>query len=683
MKLHNTVEDKAQTNLDNVYKFKIKESVKSFQILSSSLYSDPVLAIIRELSTNAVDSHIAAGKADVPIEVHLPTSINPYFGVKDYGIGMDSDDVEVVFTTYFESTKNDNNDEMGGLGVGGKSPYSYTNNFTITAIKDGMKRLYTAFINDDGLPELARLGEFATDESNGVEIQVPVKPDDNRSFINKAKIVYAGFDVVPTFTGEKIEPFSYDVINELTENVHQYKEQGYYGHFKNAYVKMGYILYPINVDAITSMDDITVSQATTGILKSHIIINANVGDFDIQPSREGLTYTKNNVTRLLDITNNISDKLVTEMSDAIRQEYNMWGKIKLLKEYSSKPIYNLVMCDMIPTLNMDHYVTTQTSYYNTNVHIYGKDVFINDKIVEYGMQGYRDTGNVLAKKLTPSVHYGDDVVFVYATKPKGLVTDVRKHIKATSDKRMHIIIQNPPENMVDFWNDIKNPPTILSQNELKKPEKAYSPAKKTELIDNRFRVKYTGGGNSYNILSKEQLDTATNYYIPFERSAYPTDSVISKFGVDDVMYILAVFGVRQFYLSNIKQTKMVVDKDNWVRIDDFIEGKINEFSADSELHIHHAVYSKRNTLKHYLDSTFDTYDLTTMINTAPEFTGSKYDRLVKFAKKYDHDINATYSYVEKEMVTHMNKYPLLKTLTYDADPSAVNHYIKLIEGDKE
>ncbi len=51
--------------------FTIKSSAKAFAILSSGLYSNKYVAIIRELSCNAIDSHKEAG-IDVPFRIHLP-----------------------------------------------------------------------------------------------------------------------------------------------------------------------------------------------------------------------------------------------------------------------------------------------------------------------------------------------------------------------------------------------------------------------------------------------------------------------------------------------------------------------------------------------------------------------------------------------------------------------------------
>ena len=89
-------------------------------ILSDGLYSNKILAVIRELSTNAYDSHVDAGVADRAFEVHLPTRLEPYFHVRDYGTSMTHDQCMTLYTTYFRSTRNDSNDAVGCLGLGKK-----------------------------------------------------------------------------------------------------------------------------------------------------------------------------------------------------------------------------------------------------------------------------------------------------------------------------------------------------------------------------------------------------------------------------------------------------------------------------------------------------------------------------------------------------------------------------------
>ena len=63
------------SNVGEVGEFRIRNSAKAFSILSSGLYANKVRAIIREYSCNAVDSHVEAGRADTPFDVHLPNSL--------------------------------------------------------------------------------------------------------------------------------------------------------------------------------------------------------------------------------------------------------------------------------------------------------------------------------------------------------------------------------------------------------------------------------------------------------------------------------------------------------------------------------------------------------------------------------------------------------------------------------
>ncbi|KAI9549447.1 hypothetical protein GHT06_001847 [Daphnia sinensis] len=172
------------SNTGGVTSFSIKATAKSFQILSAGLYSNKIKAIVRELSTNALDAHIAIGKAHIPFSVHLPSSMEPYFSVQDYGVGL----------TEEESTKTGSNDFVGALGLGSKSPFSYTSNFTITAVKNGIKNIFTAFISDSGVPNIAKMFSEQTEESSGVEIKFAVdSSSDFHNFANEACNVYKYF----------------------------------------------------------------------------------------------------------------------------------------------------------------------------------------------------------------------------------------------------------------------------------------------------------------------------------------------------------------------------------------------------------------------------------------------------------------------------------------------------------
>ncbi len=194
------------SNVGEIGEFRIRNSAKAFNILSSGLYANKVRAIIRELSCNAVDSHTAAGKQDTPFDVHLPTQLEPHFAIRDYGTGLTHDQVTQIYTTYFESTKTESNDFIGALGLGSKSPFSYTDNFTVTAIRDGVKGIYSAFINGSGVPSIALMMQEPTDEPAGVEIKFSVNDRwDFSKFQEEARYVYRYFSLRPVVSGPDFE----------------------------------------------------------------------------------------------------------------------------------------------------------------------------------------------------------------------------------------------------------------------------------------------------------------------------------------------------------------------------------------------------------------------------------------------------------------------------------------------
>ena len=114
MQLH-TENNVLQTNLKTqAHVFQIHASAKAFKILSSNLYRYKVAAVIRELSCNALDSHVDAGNKD-PFIIHLPTQIEPFFAIEDFGTGMTPDQIGELYTGYFASSKTDRNDQIAIL----------------------------------------------------------------------------------------------------------------------------------------------------------------------------------------------------------------------------------------------------------------------------------------------------------------------------------------------------------------------------------------------------------------------------------------------------------------------------------------------------------------------------------------------------------------------------------------
>lgn len=280
-----------RTNLEDTKAFTITSNSKSFRILSDNLYSDKIKAIIRELSCNAYDAHISAGKADEPFEVTLPNRQDPTFTIRDYGVGMDHDFVLELYTTYFGSDKSDSNDFVGVLGLGSKSPFSYTDSFVVSSIKEGVKRCYTCFIDEDGIPNISMLSEEDTRERTGVEIKFAVNYEDFDAFHNKCASVFKHFKNHPIINGHY----------ERSEKNYRYsgRDWQFYDQATGLYDNlqlaiMGNVAYPIDQYQLPG----DLSEKEDFMFANSFEIEFEIGELDITPSREALSYDETTVANL-------------------------------------------------------------------------------------------------------------------------------------------------------------------------------------------------------------------------------------------------------------------------------------------------------------------------------------------------------------------------------------------------
>lgn len=279
--------------------FTIQFNAKMAKILSDGLYSDKIQSIIRELSCNAVDSHVESGQPDRPIEVHLPSMFEPWFHVRDFGTGLDHDQVTKVYTSYGESTKTNSNEFIGQLGLGSKSPFSYVDAYDVTAIKDGVERQYSMYKNEQGMPSCALLGTRVTSEPNGVTVKMPVKQSDITRFSEKAAKVFRWFNVRPTITGAKGLEINEQPIAFCGNGWRIHKRAGYYhSDMDRPVALMGKVAYPIDSNSINML-----TSAHGAILSIPLVLEFPIGDLEIAASREALGYdarTQANLRKMLD-----------------------------------------------------------------------------------------------------------------------------------------------------------------------------------------------------------------------------------------------------------------------------------------------------------------------------------------------------------------------------------------------
>lgn len=284
---NNVVRGGINTDLDEVQE--IEMNAKMFEILAGGMYSDQISAVMRELGCNAADSHVWAGKSDVPFVVHLPNSMEPWLSIKDEGVGMNDVEIRTVWKKWGKSNKTESSDQTGAWGLGSKSPYGYGDSYTVIATKDGARRTYNCYIDEERLPRITKVAEatecvYADDfigpkEQSfvtGVEVIVPIKSDDLYNFQQRAKNVfgvfghtYSNYNTRPIIVG--CADFKYHEADDYLIEGDDYAVSRETGCGSITKILMGNVAYPINVvnmdsnvkEKLTKVEEALLSHGVT------------------------------------------------------------------------------------------------------------------------------------------------------------------------------------------------------------------------------------------------------------------------------------------------------------------------------------------------------------------------------------------------------------------------------------
>lgn len=326
--------------------FKIKTGQAAFEILSNTLYSDSILAVVRELTTNAVDAIKNGGK----VKVHLPNYAEPFFSVEDTGVGMTEQEIYDNYTSYFSSTKSDSNDEIGAFGLGSKSPFAYTDSFIITSRKNGIENTFYAYKSSNS-PALTKLDSKSTDIT-GTTVSFEVNQDYYK-FEEAALRVFSFLDM----TNVEVNEFSFSENLEwirqlLSKNVvtkYDWNKIPYYSYLGpyHGFV-MGGVRYPLEKEAlrkaINEMFPNISRHYCENILDSNYFnYTVGIGDVTITPSRESVKVDNKTVatlkgfiadyvgTSLINLYNEANASFV-KIIDNIVYEDQFEKELKLLRE---------------------------------------------------------------------------------------------------------------------------------------------------------------------------------------------------------------------------------------------------------------------------------------------------------------------------------------------------------------
>jgi len=255
--------------------FSIAVTKESFQILLTGIYSQKIRAVVRELWTNAYDSHAFAGKADVAFDCHLPSLLDATFSVRDFGTGMTHEEVMHSYTQVFTSTKTTTNEQVGEKGLGSKVVFAYCDSSELETFLEGVKRTYLVSLDPEGIPSISFILAEETDEPNGVRVSFPVQTRHYQEFVMEAEDLAMAFPVRPNISGASVR------ILEPTIQFENWK--WYDSHSGQRYmIEQGCVRYPLDND----------NRADSGCVRAGtLVVKVPIGSVATAASREALALT--------------------------------------------------------------------------------------------------------------------------------------------------------------------------------------------------------------------------------------------------------------------------------------------------------------------------------------------------------------------------------------------------------
>lgn len=283
----------------------VSNSAHLMHILSTALYTNQKLAVVREVICNAWDAHIACNITDKPVEVTLTEE---YLTIRDFASGIAPDKIGPLYGTYGGTNKTLDGTQTGGFGLGCKSPLAYVDHFEVTSCYEGTKTIYSmakVAPGAEGKGGLTPLVTVPTTDS-GITVKIRLKrASDMHEFDKLIKEVVFRGEIHATLHGEVLPvlPMSkardgWAVVDSLD------------GKNASIFVRYGNVLYPVPEHDDYSKQYSVVKSRLDNLsrqsnLPRSLIITAPAHSISVTPSREAVSLQPHTVQTFKTLLNNI------------------------------------------------------------------------------------------------------------------------------------------------------------------------------------------------------------------------------------------------------------------------------------------------------------------------------------------------------------------------------------------
>ncbi len=566
--------------------FSIEDNPFIFDILRNKMYSDPISSIVREVACNARDSHRVI-ESTKPIEISLPTSTNPFLKIKDYGTGLPKDIISNVFIKYAASTKRGDSIQTGGFGLGAKTPFAYSDSFSIVTIVNKIKYNYVCFIDETKRGKISLLSEGETTEENGTEIAIKIDPKD--------------FSKFAVAVNNLNEFWSEPIIIKHSADHFTFRKKSYHFSFDN--FRLGYgeeniyaiidgIKYPVNNPNISR-------NYLLRSLKHSLFLFFDNSQLSLSATREQLSYDQKTIDLINKRVSEAIDHVVSLIKTSVNEKDNYKEALSYFRTFSTS-IFNSI--DAIESLNICY--GDKKLFINSSIYLNGCPILtFNIK------SSYRS--DRIESKVSYSLMTAGDVGLYYNDFEDIGSEDLNsKHFKPyfllneNHNKKIYVIVPNISfsldviKRQIDFDSfDIKPLSSIIT-----KPKKRVIREQKEEST--RLTLyKYTSGSFS-RVAQKESKEVTNKILIKINKSKnlfYFNEDVHSNFKLDNLVRLgYSIYGlVEEIY------NEYAEDMTSFKSIEDVIDEILDEVSDKYvEYNVFENTFSKTNLEKLMLSNNY-------------------------------------------------------------------------------
>lgn len=396
----------------DVQTFSTKQDAEFFEILSSTLYSNKKLAVVREVLCNSWDANIEAGKENKPVIVEITDNKMTF---KDVGPGIPKDMMGDIYCTYGGSTKRHDGKKTGGFGLGSKAPFAYAKNFTVTTVNNGIKSVFnisrgTSATN--GVPDLRCMVSVPSTEPSGLTVSIPIQKQDREEFETLVRdlafmggmLVRLNDKLVKRVNYKTDMPFILVPSHMFPKHLNAEVSQRVYGTTRQIkyFVKYGAVVYPIP-EEFTTNRFIAVEKGTSLVQSQNlaVIFIAPPDSIGITPSRETLSMTDKTIDTLkalFSASNSLVKQYVPEVAKKLKPLY----KARLERGVSFGDSNYKALYQMVKDPAAGYALKAKQVSRDLNIHMDSKvinseELLVEHLVYEYGKNGwgYEEIGKAL------------------------------------------------------------------------------------------------------------------------------------------------------------------------------------------------------------------------------------------------------------------------------------------------